>query len=347
MALKREKEAKGTIKALEDEKRLLLGIKYYYDNPDASYETIEESCGYQIRDLKRAMADREFPHPAFARNKKEQISETIDKRIAEIDREIFRHRESIFGSLDQLMIIPSWTSLMETRFKGYYRNQPVHSISNDLVLMLTHIAVPTFETTTGEPAFIITGAGIYWTKFSVVKDSIVTDYREINSIILPLETWLKAQESPPIVNTEILTYREHLLSIPFSLILSPETTQMYLRGVLARNVFHPFREALNQLVSLTNDEKAWSVDKGLRVLSGGLSSSSQLFTNEILVEKSDPGYMELIPGIKNIQDKLSKIEEDLQVGVYREELFEKMPVIKNDFSEVGHRLLTDWMPENL
>ncbi|MHA1166897.1 MAG: hypothetical protein ACTSRU_03675 [Candidatus Hodarchaeales archaeon] len=349
MALKREQDAKKRIKALENEKRLLKGIYYYYEHPQASYGEIEDNCGYHITDLKKAMRENDFPHRAYGHHAK-KVFERINSRIEEIDREIPRIREKIMGSLDQLMIIPSWTGLMGTTFKGFYRNQPVETIYNDLVIMLTHVAVPTFEATTGEPAFIITGAGLYWTKFAVTKGTIVTDFREINTIIMPLETWMMVQESESVVNSDILTMKTHLIDIPFSIIMSPETTQMYLRGVLARNVFHPFREAIDQLVKSTKDDSSWNEKNGLRVLSGGLSSKSsiQLFTNEILIEdeKRDTGYMQMIPGIKNIQAKLSKIEADIQMDVYRKDLFERIPHIKSDFRDVGHRLLTDWMPDS-
>ena len=76
-----------------------------------------------------------------------------------------------------------------------------------------------------------------------------------------------------------------------------QTKQMYLRGVVARNIFHPYREAFTQLVKVCMNPDTLSEEQGLKVLSGGLNREIQLYTNEILTEIPLPAeYSRLTAG---------------------------------------------------
>ena len=88
---------------------------------------------------------------------------------------------------------------------------------------------------------------MYYVQFGLSPGEIITDYREILGIILPLEIYNKAQDiSGSVINSEKLTMTEYMISIPFSMFLTKQTTQMYLRGVIARNVIHPYKDCFNQ-----------------------------------------------------------------------------------------------------
>ena len=120
---------------------------------------------------------------------------------------------------------------------------------------------------------------------------------------------------------------------------------MFLRGVIARNVIHPNREAYDLLVNICKDTNSFNSEEGFKILSGGLSTKIPLYTNEILTEKpiQRNNYSNLTAGIKNIQPKVKKIITDLQIGTMKADLFEKMNRIKKDFIKIGHPRLTDWM----
>lgn len=338
-----EKQIQEKISQLEGEKRILEGIKAYYDR-SLSYSDLEEISGISITKFKRYQQDNDYPYRMGAFNRS-SVLEKADQRIKEIEKKILQLRGSVFGALDQLLFIPSWQKLIDSHFNGFYLNQPVQKIFQDNIVLLPDIALSGFEETTGEPFFLITGLGVYCVKFQLGPGSIVTDYREITGIVLPLDIYEKAQsESGSILDSEKMRMTEYMTSIPFSLILAKRTTQMYLRGVLARNVFLPNKECFDQLLSSCNDPNSFKEDDGLKILSGGLSTQIPLYTNELLTEKDLGNYSNLIAGIKNIQPKLNKILVTLQLDSMREGFFTKIHNMKREFREIGRDYLLDWMP---
>jgi hypothetical protein len=342
----REKEIEKKIEVLDAEKKILEGIKAYYSQ-NLSYAELEEITGITMPELKRYQNEHEYPYRLGLQNIKSVI-EKADFRIQEIDKQISGIKDAIFGALDQILFIPSWRKLLNSNFNGFYLNQPVQKIFQDNIVLLPDIALSGFEETTGEPFFLITGLGVYWVKFQLGPGSIVTDYREITGIVLPLDMYEKAQDvSGSILDSEKMRMTEYMTSIPFSLIFAKRTTQMYLRGVLARNVFLPNKECFDQLFTSCNDPDSYSKDEGLKILSGGLSTKIQLYTNELLTERELDKYSNLIAGIKNTQPKLNKILGNLQLESMRDGVFTKIHQMKREFREIGRNLLLDWMPGHM
>lgn len=248
--------------------------------------------------------------------------------------------------LKQIFLIPSWRKLLgNDPFKGFYLNQPVYEIIHDNVIFLPDFAVTGFEETLGEPFIFLSGIGIYYTQFRLTPGEIIDDYREITGIVLPMDLYDKAQTSASLVNSKDLVMTELMTTIPFALFEAEQTKQMYLRGVIARNIFHPYKESFNQLLKVCRDENSLSIDDGLKVLSGGLNVGMPLYTNEILTEKPlSTDYTRLTAGLKNIQPKLEKIVTDLQIEGLRQPIFDKIDLMKKEFEEVGYPKFLDWMP---
>ncbi len=248
--------------------------------------------------------------------------------------------------LKQIFLIPSWRKLLgNDPFKGFYLNQPVYEIIHDNVIFLPDFAVTGFEETLGEPFIFLSGIGIYYTQFRLTPGEIIDDYREITGIVLPMDLYDKAQTSASLVNSKDLVMTELMTTIPFALFEAEQTKQMYLRGVIARNIFHPYKESFNQLLKVCRDESSLSIDDGLKVLSGGLNVGMPLYTNEILTEKPlSTDYTRLTAGLKNIQPKLEKIVTDLQIEGLRQPIFDKIDLMKKEFEEVGYPKFLDWMP---
>lgn len=276
---------------------------------------------------------------------KKELEDRIERKAKE--EKIYIQREkSVLGSLNQILFIPSWSKLISNEFKGFYLNQNVTEIMQDSIIILPDVALTGFEETMGEPFFFLTGVGIFYTKFRLGKDDIITDYREITGIVLPMDYYDRAQNvSGSVLNSEKLLMTEYLVSIPFSLLLEEQTTQMYMRGVVARNVVHPYKECWNKLLEICKDVRSFHPDDGLKILSGGMSTKIPLYSNELLTEKDLGEYSRLTAGIKNVQPKLGKILTDLQiVGDFKVQLFEKIRMIKEDYVKKGYPKLLDWVP---
>jgi hypothetical protein len=137
---------------------------------------------------------------------------------------------------------------------------------------------------------------------------------------------------------------EYMTTIPFSLMLAEQTKQMFLRGVIARNIYHPYKESFTKLVDVCDDPNSFKEEEGLKILCGGLSQSIPVFENELLTEKDLDPFSKHIAGIKNIQPKLSKIISDLQIEGFKKPIFKKIGLLKKDFIKIGYPRLLDWMP---
>ncbi|MHA2226350.1 MAG: hypothetical protein ACXAC8_14165 [Candidatus Hodarchaeales archaeon] len=339
----REKQIEEKISQFEGEKKILQGIKVYYEQ-NLTYNELEEITGVSIREFKRYQQEHDYPYRIGVYNRP-SIIEKANQRILDINKAIYQLRASLFGSLDQLIFIPSWGKLINSNFNGFYLNQPVRKITHDNVVFLPDIALTGFEETTGEAFFLITGFGLYWVKFELGVGSIVTDYREITGIVLPLDIYEKAlDETSSVLSSEKIRMTEYMTSIPFSLILAKKTTQMYLRGVLARNVFLPYKECFDHLLTLCKDPNSFKEEEGLKILSGGLSTQIPLYANELLTEKKINHYSNLVAGIKNVQPKLDKVLVNLQLDSVREGFFNKIHQMKQEFREIGRDYLLDWVP---
>jgi hypothetical protein len=251
------------------------------------------------------------------------------------------------GSLKQILFIPSWNKLLDTkRFKGFYLNEPVLEILHDNIIILPDFAVTGFEETKREPFIFLCGPGIYYTHFRLRPGEIITDYKEITGIVLPMDVYDKAQDlSRSMVRTKELLMTEFMISIPFSLMLAETTKQMFIRGVIARNVFHPFKECFTKFLEICENPASFDEEEGLKVLCGGLSSEIPLYANELLTEREiSDDYSRLTAGIKNIQPKLDKILSDLAIEGLKKPIFEQLQLIKRDFVKIGYPKLLDWMP---
>ncbi len=352
------------------EKKILKGIQKYYEK----LGTFDPKTGVSRIEFKTYLDDNGYSQ--VRENFLAEIKSKIQTRISELDRVVTTKSDKIkrqeeletqkyieerikvrqeaesepsetdLGNLKQILFIPSWRRLIEKEnFKGFYLNQPVHEIIHDNVVLLPDFAVTGLEETRGEAFILLTGVGIYYTQFRLHPGEIIDAYREITGIVLPLDIYEKSQDlSGSIIDSQDLLMTEYMTTIPFSLFNVEQTKQMYLRGVVARNIYHPYKECFERLLKVCQDPNSLRMEEGLKVLSGGLNRNIPLYTNEILIEESIGDYSKLIAGIKNIQPKLEKIISDLQIQGLKKPIFQKILQIKKDFVNIGYPRLLDWMP---
>ncbi len=361
---------KKQLQKISQEKKILKAIPKYY----SKLGTFDPKTGISLLEFKTYLMDHGYSQ--LREEFLKDIQTKVEARLNELNRSVKtktdriksqeeletqryledrakirqedeeRAIETDLGNLKQILFIPSWRRLIEREnFKGFYLNQPVHEIIHDNVILLPDFAVTGLEETRGEAFILLTGVGIYYAQFRLRPGEIIDAYREITGIVLPIDIYEKGQDiSGSIIDSKELLMTEYMTAIPFSLFNLEQTKQMYLRGVVARNIYHPYKESFEKLLKICRDPNSLSIGEGLKVLSGGLNKEIPLYTNEILTEKNLKEYSRLIAGIKNIQPKLDKITSDLQIQGLRGPIFQKIQQIKKDFVDIGHPRLLDWMP---
>ncbi len=87
------------------------------------------------------------------------------------------------GNLKTLIVISDWIFFLNTGDKWLYKNQEVQSIHNSSVIFIPVDFSRIIRDNVSH--ILLYGAGIYWTKFSVSKQTITTDHRFLSGLLVP------------------------------------------------------------------------------------------------------------------------------------------------------------------
>ncbi len=352
--LKKEKDVLYTLKiAIEQEKYDLKHLSSTTKRKREEILALLSKYDISVRvDDKNSLSVSENPEET------KELLAKINETLKKLEQEVKSLRKSMFQLLDQVLIIPSWKNLLQTEFNGFYNNQAVEKIMMNPIIFLSDVALTSIESTIREPFILIFGAGLYWVKFSLGRSTLITDSREINALLLPLDLYEKAIDDSTsmfvgtrdALDTNVpatIKMTENFISIPFNIATAPQRTQMRLRGIIMRNVFHPFRELVDSFYQHCKNQTNYAYEEGLKILSAGLSTQKPLYFNEILTERPlSSAYMRLTAGLKNIQAKAKKIIGDFDIDQESlNEFVRKARILADCFSEVGFEILTNWDPE--
>jgi hypothetical protein len=250
------------------------------------------------------------------------------------------------GSLTHILFFPSWRKLIGEDFKGNYLGQPVLELVKDNVAILPERLYTGQDTSTGVPYVLIIGPGVYYTQFSISKGKIITDHRELTGIIIPLEIYDDAQSAGSIINSDKLRMTELLISVPFLLILTQQTTQMFLRGVIARNIIHPYKDCFDQLLKVCRDPNTLTQEEGFKIISEGFSTNVYKNSSIILTEKDITDYEKVTAGVRAIIPTVNTLLDQFQLTSeeMKSDIFNNIKLIKKDFIDIGYPHLLDWVP---
>ena len=331
----------------QKERRFLENIlKYYKDkgeHPDSYLSTNEE---LSVDELNSFMRERGYP---LNENTTDQLTlqQRILKEMAQIEQYQLNYGFKTKQTLTGILVIHSWSKLIGSEFKGFFKKAPVRSIERDSIAMVVDLGRG-FQEVTGEDLYLITGPGIYFTEFKLETELLVRDYREITGIILPRAIYQSIRQSKPIYQSEKIraAITELAAFIPFNIVLYSYSTQAYLRGVLTRSVFAPHKHMLNLLSKNCNDKNAYATNEGLKVL-----SASSIYFNRLLVESkflnfsNSNEFIELTAGLADIRPGLENILHELFPPTEIEQVLERINSLKESYADYGDLLLHNWSPE--
>ena len=273
--------------------------------------------------------------------------------------------------LTELLFIRSWNQLLETNYLTYYLNQPVQEIVSDCVIQLPFFAWTGLEATTSEPFIFLEGPGIYFVQFRLMstlkrnfnyKESL-SDFREFTGLVLPLNKFEKMQTLTSSATDAIdraikgqeallskidfnptFEFNEYCYNIPFAHLMADDKTQRFFKALVKRHVVHPYRFAFNQLLRSCTSQFSFRPEEGLKILSGGFSSKTPVFRNEILIETQLlRDYSRSTAGIKIIHDRLDRIAPNLHLTdkKTRYKIFDKIRILRREFIQFGYPLLVN------
>ena len=251
------------------------------------------------------------------------------------------------GRLKSLIVIPDWINFADNNFKGKwkYKTQDVEFIDTTSVILIPVDFTRIFQY--GESFILLYGAGIYWTKFSVIKRAITTDSRFITGLLIPEKRWLDCHFNtepfifPPMHNFII---NDFLQEFPFNALRSRDDDiegarrRAFGRGLILAQLVFPLKESLMLLKKATERYEDFDApDSPMRIL---VSKFTPDIKNEILIEKALSEYQAMIPGIRNIESNLLKIfPEKWKNEIYLKGLRRDIGHIAKDFAFIGAPLI--------
>ncbi len=301
---------------------------------------------FKIRDLLMFMSDHEFPKRQFVQDK-EKLLEQIHMEIKNITSDLKKVRlaEIEKKNLNSLLIIPSWSKILEKQTMGFYLNRPVIDISRDTIVMLNN-DIEIVSDKLGKEFALISGPGVLFTEFSLDPGKYITNQRSINLILLPLDHLERLLNAPPITRGELhgSTINELITIIPFSLIEEAYTIQALIRGIISRNVFHPNKAAIDAFTKLIKAPESFNVREGFQILSAHDENYNRLmivnplksFDTKDLYNLSSAGVASIVDGTKLLNELLTPEQQNLILIKIRD-------VIK-EYKSTGEKLIYDWLP---
>ncbi|MFX1512261.1 MAG: hypothetical protein ACFFCQ_06715 [Promethearchaeota archaeon] len=252
------------------------------------------------------------------------------------------------GLLRSLIVIPDWISFAESDKppdkKWLFQNQEIQSIEISSVifvpsefsrLILYNISY-----------LVIFGAGIYWTKFSIMDQKITTDSRYLTTLVIPEEKWLDNH-----FNTELFVFPppydfmvagEKLLEFSFKTLhaqedLAGQSRRAFERGRILMQLVFPFKEPLVMLRD-AKENNEFKDTAPMRALM--CEFFNEIFVNELAIETEKSTYEENIPGIRRIKANFIEIfPKQWRTEVYLDGLRQKVSEIAKDFTQIGAPLI--------
>ncbi|WP_455463896.1 hypothetical protein [Candidatus Hodarchaeum mangrovi] len=251
------------------------------------------------------------------------------------------------GRLKSLIVISDWINFADNNFKGKwnYKTQDVVFIDTTSVILVPVDFTRILKN--GESFILLYGAGIYWTRFSVIKRAITTDSRFITGLLIPEKQWLDCHFNtepfifPPMHNFII---NDFLQEFPFNALRPKEDDidgarrRAFGRGLILAQLVFPLKESLMLLKKATERYENFDApDSPMRIL---ISEFTSEIKNEIIIEKPQSDYQVMIPGIRNIKSNLLEIfPEKWKTEIYLRGLRRDIAHIAKDFAFIGAPLI--------
>lgn len=347
MALKKlDVENSDVYVEAEETIRYLTKLKIYYEK-DQNFDELELG-DIPIRDLFRFMSEHEFPKKGFIQpHERQEYAKKIEEEIQNIHNDLKNARlnEIKEKELNSIAILPSWAKVIDYQTKGFYLNKPVLEVKKDTVIMLTYDTLVVSDKF-GNDLGVMLGPGIFYTEFSISQGTYVTNVREINAIVMPLEVMQRLLDAPPIFQSDIdATMNELINIIPFSLIEEGATVQAILKGVISRNIFLPNKSAIDAFMAQLEDDKTFSPKEGFKMM-----SAHPEYFNRMLLSipppqaKGDSSFNITSAGIASIIVDRSILDEVIPEEKEQDRLLLQFKDLKLEFNKTGKSLISDFMP---
>lgn len=250
------------------------------------------------------------------------LSGLVSGRLKEIEERLrSRERTEMYGkgplgfALNEILLFKDWSQISGLKNEYYtYLGNIVLETKRNLVIMAVSSASLIGKGGEELPHILLTGPGIYLIEFSTRKGMYITDSREITGLLVSSSDWEKMRGAKKDYDgTSALILNEIFAELPFSIIDHPSSLQSYERGIIARTVLTPFKDAFMSLKNICARSSSYPEELGPKILSthkyfhnliltgpeiyGWASKQVTESWNEAIVRQAKD-YLREIPGVR-------------------------------------------------
>lgn len=208
-----------------------------------------------------------------------------------------------------MFIIPRWNDLLGTSFKGFYANRIVSNIHLDSVIMFSSLECSITEKT--GTSYLLFGCGLYFLKFELDNRTYIIDQRELNGLLLSDFVYDYMATAPQVTleNDDDVIMNELAIKIPIDLSNKSPTKKTFIRGVLMRNVFVPYKEVILRMLEQGQKKGTYDIEQtGYKLLSSHPGNFNRILLSEAFrFDKSVKDYIKPTAGVSNIHFLADKI----------------------------------------
>ncbi len=208
-----------------------------------------------------------------------------------------------------IFIIPRWNNLLGTSFKGFYANRIVSNIHLDSVIMFSSMECSVTEKT--GTSYFLFGCGLYFLKFELDNRTYILDQRELNGLVLSDFVYDYMSTAPQVAleNDDDVIINELAIKIPMNLADKSSTKQTFIRGVLMRNIFVPYKEVILRMMEQAQKTGTYDIEQtGYKILSSHPGDFNRILLSEAFrFDQSVKDYIKPTAGVSNIHFHADKI----------------------------------------
>ncbi len=207
-----------------------------------------------------------------------------------------------------ILIIPKWNELLGTLFKGFYVKRIVSKIHLDTIIMISRLECAVTEKT--GTSYFLFGMGLYFSKFELDSGRYILDQRELNTLLLSdfVYDYMVTAKKSALLDDEDVIINDLAIKIPLDLSKKTGTQQAFIKGVLTRNIFIPYKEVILRMLEHGQKMGTYSIDQtGYKILSSHPSNYNRILLSDAFKKANHSEYVQPTAGISNIQFTADKI----------------------------------------
>ena len=236
---------------------------------------------------------------------------------------------------NMLFIIPSWGDLLGYPTLGKYANQKVSRIFSDPILFLS--GVDYSFTTPTETIHCLFGLGYYYTKFELQSGKYITDNKQLTGLILSdfVYDYMATSKNITLEDDPDVIFCEKCIKIPVDLSFKTSNQIIFIKGVLMRNIFIPYKEIILEFMKNIRIEDAYNINKfGHTLLCASSENFNKIFISDQIFDKK---YSDQTAGIDKVVLEVDKYLAE----IISPEILMKIQENINDLKELYSNLEYD------